>query len=397
MKNDKNLKKVIIKKNVLKNIISGHPWCFSGALEKVDADLKSGGLCEIYSMNQFIGIGYYNSNTNIAVRILTRNKQQIDTGFFIDRFNILKTQKEKYLSNTNAYRLCFGESDNLPGLVIDIYNKVIIIQIHSLGMENLKKFIIDALDKIYNPEMIYERSELSVRTQEGLDKESNKLLCGKLIEEIEIIENGFKFRVNVVKGQKTGFFLDQRENRLALTKYTKSRNVLNCFCYTGGFSVYSAVNAKSITSVDISKPAIEQVKINFKLNNINIEHNKFIAADVFDFLKSINKGEYDLIILDPPSFAKNKKQLKNAIKAYTTINSKAIEKLNDYDILVSSSCTTHVDELTFIKILNQSAINTKCQLKVLESKIQPHDHPYNLSYPEGRYLKFFVLQKYPIF
>ncbi|MBN2547094.1 MAG: class I SAM-dependent rRNA methyltransferase [Spirochaetes bacterium] len=396
MENDKNLKKITIKKNVLKNIIAGHPWCFSGALEKIDAGLKNGDLCEIYSNDQFLGIGYFNSNTNIAVRVLTRKKQAINTHFFIERLKSLKTQKEKYLNNTNAYRLCFGESDNLPGLVIDIYHNVIIIQIHTLGMDKLKQFIIDALVSIYDAEMIYEKSALSVRTQEGLEKETNKLLFGKQLNEVDIIENGFKFRVNVVMGQKTGFFLDQRENRLALMKYTKNRNVLNCFCYTGGFSVYSAVNAKSVTSVDISKPAIEQVKINFKLNNLDSSQNKFFTADVFDYLKSLEKGDYDLIILDPPSFAKNKKQLANAIKAYTTINSKALEKLNDHDILVSSSCTTHVDETTFIKILNQCAINTKCQLKVLESKIQPHDHPYNISYPEGRYLKFFILQKYPI-
>lgn len=396
MENDKSLKKITIKKNVLKNIIAGHPWCFSGALEKIDAGLKNGDLCEIYSNDQFLGIGYFNSNTNIAVRVLTRKKQAINTHFFIERLKSLKTQKEKYLNNTNAYRLCFGESDNLPGLVIDIYHNVIIIQIHTLGMDKLKQFIIDALVSIYDAEMIYEKSALSVRTQEGLEKETNKLLFGKQLNEVDIIENGFKFRVNVVMGQKTGFFLDQRENRLALMKYTKNRNVLNCFCYTGGFSVYSAVNAKSVTSVDISKPAIEQVKINFKLNNLDSSQNEFFTADVFDYLKSLEKGDYDLIILDPPSFAKNKKQLANAIKAYTTINSKALEKLNDHDILVSSSCTTHVDETTFIKILNQCAINTKCQLKVLESKIQPHDHPYNISYPEGRYLKFFILQKYPI-
>jgi len=269
------------------------------------------------------------------------------------------------------------------------------VQIHTAGMDRLKDIIVQALVDVCNPRTIYERSDLASRKQEGLPQEQSGLLYGENIEETDINENGFVFRVNMQKGQKTGFFLDQRENRNALIRYTEGLRVLNCFSYTGGFSVYSASNAKYVASVDISAKAIEGAKTNFALNGYNPQSYGFIARDVFDVLTELNKGEYDLIILDPPSFAKNRTQLQNAIKAYITINSKALEKLEDNGILVSSSCTTHVDEITFIKILHQSALNAHCQVKVIESRCQPADHPYNLVYPEGRYLKFFVLLKLP--
>lgn len=397
MKNgDKQLKKAFLKEKVIKSIKSGHPWCFSGGIQKVEDGILDGDLCEVYSNKEFLGIGYFNSKSDIRIRILSRVRETINTDFFIKRFKVLKEHKESYISNTNAYRLVFGESDNLPGLIVDIYNNVAILQIHTNGIEKLKNNIKEALIKVLNPLMIYEKSDIRVRMNEGLPQQAHSLLYGNMIEDVEIIENNFKFIINVIKGQKTGFFLDQRMNRLSLIQYTKDKTVLNCFSYTGGFSVYAQFNAKSVTSVDISKEAMEYAKKNFMLNNFKVEENKFIVSDVFDYLKKIRNYEYDLIILDPPSFAKNKKQVKNAIKAYTTINSKALEKLPDYGILVTSSCTTHINELTFIKILHQSSVNTNCQLKVLESRIQPLDHPYNLNFPEGRYLKFFILQKYPV-
>lgn len=391
------MKKILIKKNVLKNILRGHPWIFSGAIDKNSVqNIKDGELIEIFCEDKFIGIGYYNSKTDIAIRILTRANVKIDKSFFLNRFKILKENKEKFLKDTNSYRLVFGESDNIPGLVVDLYNKVIVIQVHTLGIELLKNYIIDALKELFKPVMIYEKSDIGIREKEGLKKESTGLLYGRLVEYVEITENGIKFNVNIVKGQKTGFFLDQRENRKSLQKYSKNRNILNCFCYTGGFSLYVAFNAKSVTSIDISKDAIEDAKKNFIINGLDVNKYRFISQDVFEFLKDIKKDQFDMIILDPPSFAKNKKQIKNAIKAYITINSKSLEKLPDYGILVSSSCTSHIDEPTFIKILHTSAVNANCQLKVLESKCQPYDHSYNLSFPEGRYLKFFVLQKIPI-
>jgi len=393
---EKNYKSIYIKRSVLKNVMGGHPWCFSGAILKIDEGIKNGDLCEVYCDKTFVGIGYFNQNSDISIRLITRLKQKIDFEFFFNRFTTLRAQKEQFIQDTNAYRLVFGESDNIPGLVVDIYNDVIVVQVHTMGIENLKENIVKALIKIYNPKTIHEKSEIGVRANEGLPTDVNKVLYGKETKEVVINEHNFKFSVNIPEGQKTGFFLDQRENRLSIVPYCKNKTMLNCFCYTGGFSIYAAKVAKSVTSIDISKPAIENTKTNFKINGYDLNKHKFIAEDVFNHLKTIEKDQYDLIILDPPSFAKNKKQLKNAIKAYITINSKALEKLPDYGILISSSCTSHIDELTFIKILHQSAVNTNCQLKVLESKAQPQDHGYNLAFPEGRYLKFFILQKIPI-
>ncbi|MBP7554551.1 MAG: class I SAM-dependent rRNA methyltransferase, partial [Spirochaetes bacterium] len=323
------MKKIYLKKSVEKNIKSGHPWIFSGALLPGE-DIENGELCSIFCEKNILGIGYYNKNSDIRVRILTRLDVKIDINFFINRLTILKNEKEKYIPNCNSYRLVFGESDNIPGLIVDIYNlKYIVIQVHTLGIEKLKNMIVEALVKIYNPEMIYEKCDIAIREKENLPKESKEVLYGKLYKEVEIIENGYKFSVNIVEGQKTGFFLDQRVNRNSIVKYCADKNVLNCFSYTGGFSVYAASVAKSVTSVDISKKAIENAALNFQINGFDTKNHGFIAKDVFDYLKEMEFCKYDLIILDPPSFAKNQKQLKNAIKAYITINSKALDKLPD--------------------------------------------------------------------
>lgn len=378
----------------IRNIQSGHPWIFSGALVS-KPKLPDGTLVRIMAGSQFLGIGYYNSRTDIAVRILTLRDEDIDAGFFADRFRTIRKRKEEWLpARTNAYRAVFGESDGLPGLVVDKYDRVLVAQFHTLGMDRLKPLVIEGLVKAFGPASIVERSDVANRAHEGLDTKPVGMLHGKDVTDVEIEEQGFKFLVNVMEGQKTGFFLDQRENRQAIIKYAKGRTMANCFSYTGGFSVYAASVAKRVVSVDISKPAMEFCRRNFRLNGHQVQEEDFLAQDVFDFLKDMAPGAFDFIILDPPSFAKNKQQLTNAIKAYTTINSKALEKLPDGGILVSSSCTSHIDQGTFIKILHQSSVNTRCSLKVLESREQPFDHPYHLSFPEGRYLKFFILQKW---
>lgn len=387
------MKKIYIKSKVVKNITAGHPWCFSGAIERVEPGVEDGELCEVHAAEKFLGIGYYNRLSDISLRIITRRKQLISTDFFIQRFQALKLAKEAFLENTNAYRLVFGESDNLPGLVVDNYAGVLVVQITTLGMDKLRAIIVNALISVMNPQSIVERTDLAVRSKEGITGEPTFVLYGQDVVDVIIEEHGFKFRVNVKDGQKTGFFLDQRENRLDLLKFCKDKQILNCFCYTGGFSIYAASVAKRVCSVDISKPAIENCKANFELNGNDVSQHGFESVDVFDYLRSIKQGQYDMIILDPPSFAKNRGQLKNAIKAYITINSKALEKLEAGAILVSSSCTAHVDDLTFIKILHQSAVNAHCQLKVLKLNCQPFDHPYNLGFPEGKYLKFYILQK----
>ena len=267
------------------------------------------------------------------------------------------------------------------------------VQFHTLGMETLRESIIAALLEVFPPTALVERSDLAVRKHEGLPDQPIRVLQGTVDSEIEILENGCRFLVDVLKGQKTGFFLDQRENRLALRRWCTGRSVLNVFCYTGGFSVYAAATAKRVASLDASASAMDLCRRNLLLNGFNFPDEDFITQDAFDFISGLKSGEFDCIILDPPSFAKNRGQVKNAIKAYNTINTKALQALPVGGILVSASCTSHIDPLTFLKILHQSAVNARCGLKVLEIKEQPFDHPYNLAFPEGRYLKFVVMQK----
>ncbi len=384
-----------IKPERLKSIHAGHPWIFSGALA-ARPKAPDGPLVRILAGKQFLGIGYYNGNTDIAARILTSRDVPIDAGFFAERFRLLRRRKEEWLpQRTNAYRAVFGEGDGCPGLVVDKYDRVLVAQFHTLGMDRLKPLVVEGLRQAYGPRTIVERSDVANRAAEGLADKPVGILHGEDATDVEIEEQGFRFLVNVKEGQKTGFFLDQRENRQAIVRYAKGRTLANCFSYTGGFSVYAASVAKRVVSVDISKPAMEFCRRNFALNGHAVDDGNFLAQDVFDFLKALEPGAFDFIILDPPSFAKNKKQLPNAIKAYTTINSKALEKLPDGGILVASSCTSHVDQSTFIKILHQSGVNARCHVKVLESREQPQDHPHHLSFPEGRYLKFFILQKWP--
>jgi 23S rRNA (cytosine1962-C5)-methyltransferase len=385
---------VQIRPDRVRNVQSGHPWIFSGALVSKPR-IPDGTVVRVQCGSQFIGMGYYNSHTDISIRMLSYKDEPIDAGFFAERFRLIRKRKEEWLPpRTNAYRAVFAESDGLPGLVVDKYDRTLVAQFHTLGMDRLKSLVVEGLVKAWGPKTIVERSDVAIRTMEGLEDKPVGILHGAEAGEIEIEENGFRFLVHVLEGQKTGFFLDQRDNRNALVKYAKGRTLANCFSYTGGFSVYAASVAKRVVSVDISKPAMEFCRRNFLLNGYKADAGDFLAQDVFEFLKGMQPGDFDMIILDPPSFAKNKKQLANAIKAYTTINSKALEKLPDGGILVSSSCTSHVDQGTFIKILHQSSVNARCGLKVLESREQPFDHPYHLSFPEGRYLKFFVLQKW---
>jgi 23S rRNA (cytosine1962-C5)-methyltransferase len=388
-----NLPQVHLKPDRVKNILAGSPWIFSGALAEKPR-VPDGSLVRILAGREFIGIGYYNSRTDIAVRLLSRKDEPVDTDFLAARFETLRSRKEAWLpSGTDSYRVVFAEADGLPGLVVDKYGDVLVSQFHTSGMDALKPMVIEALDRVFRPRAVVERSDVGVRRAEGLEPLPPSVLSGPDVKEVEIEEHGFRFIVDVMEGQKTGFFLDQRENRKALLRWCAGRSVLNCFSYSGGFSVYAASAARRVSSVDISRHAIDLCRRNLILNGHSVREEDLQVRDVFEHIMELAPGIFDCIILDPPSFAKNRRQLPNAIKAYTSLNQMALAKLPDEGILVSSSCTSHVDQGTFIKILHQSAVLARCTLRVLESREQPFDHPYNLAFPEGRYLKFFVLQK----
>ncbi len=384
--------KILLRKESSINILQGHPWIFSKGIQG-HPKLEDGDLCEVHTESKFVGIGYWDNKTDISVRILTRALEPIDETFFLKRFTALKAEKERFLENsTNAYRVAFGESDGIPGLIVDRYDQALVVQFHTTGMRRMKTEILSALVKTFSPKCGYEKSSETTQKREGFEVEE-QLVYGKATEEVEIVENGFKFLVNIPKGQKTGFFLDQRQNRDSVIRFVKGLNFLNAFAYTGGFSVYAASVAKRVTTLDISKGAIEAAKKNFEINGFDPNKHEFVADDAFEYLKKIKPGQFDCILLDPPSFAHRKVQVPNAIKAYIGINTSALKALPKGGILISSSCTAHIDEPTFINILYQSASHARCGLKVLHSALQPPDHPYNIFFPEGRYLKFFVLLK----
>ena len=382
---------VFLRKESAINILQGHPWIFSKGIQG-SPKLEDGDWCEVHTESKFVGIGYWDSKTDISIRILTRTLETIDESFFLKRFTALKSEKERFLENSNAYRVVFGESDGIQGLIVDLYDNVLVVQFHTTGMRRMKPDILNALVKTFSPKCVYEKSSETTQKREGFEVDE-KLIYGQATEEVEIVENGFKFLVNIPKGQKTGFFLDQRQNRKSIVRFVRDLHVLNCFAYTGGFSVYAASVAKRVTTLDISKGAVEAAKRNFEINGFDPNKHEFVAEDAFEYLKKIKPGEFDCILLDPPSFAHKKVQVPNAIKAYIGINTSALKALPKGGILISSSCTAHIDEPTFLNILYQSASHARCGLKVLHSALQPPDHPYNLFFPEGRYLKFFVLLK----
>lgn len=344
--------------------------------------------------------GYCNKNSQIAVRIFTRNpEEKIDALFFEKKFKDLMAGREKFINtrNTNAFRAVFGESDGIPGLIIDKYADVYVIQIHTLGMEMLRDFAIEAIRKVFNPKTIFEKSDVGVRLQEGLKDMPVRHIWGEeLPDEIEIMENGIKFLVNIREGQKTGFFLDQRENRKTVQKYASGKKILNCFCYTAGFSVYAALAGSTKTvNIDESKPALETAKLNFQINGLNPEKHDFIAEDAFKILENFarTKEKFDIVILDPPAFVKNQKSLKKGLSGYLFINEQALRILPQGGILISSSCSAHVTDEMFQKTLAMAASKANCSLKTIEIKHQPIDHPFNVHFPEGKYLKFYVMLK----
>lgn len=383
-----------------------HPWIFSGAIIKTAqprAELH-GQLVSVFLEGQFIGHGYFNNQSQIAIRILSWQQDQlIDSKFFEEKINSAIQLRLANINQkqTTAYRLIFAESDFLPGFVVDKYNHTLIVQIHTLGADNLKKVFIEALVKVYEnlfgvkPTAIQEKSDIPSRHQEGLPKFHQEVLFGEKITTETITENAHQFIVNFTEGQKTGFFLDQRENRQAVHKYSTAKKVLNLFSYTGGFSVYVGGNAQSVISVDISKNATELATQNLELNKVAIPHQELVA-DCFDYLAEVKPAEFDLIVVDPPAFIKSQKNLNDGIKGYISINSLALQKLPENGILVTSSCSAALSEQDFLRMLNWSAESANCQIQIIEKKAQPVDHPLTPYFPEGNYLKFVIARKVSI-
>lgn len=387
-------KEVILKKGKEESLKRFHPWVFSGAIQKIDSDIEEGDLVSVYTLNgELIGNGHYQVGS-ISVRILSFDDSPIDEDYYYKRLEAaLKLRKSLNLlrPDNNSFRLVHGEGDFLPGLVVDIYCKTAVIQAHSPGMHFARNHVANALIKLPESlvENVYYKSETTLPYKAQLDAQ-NDYIIGSYDTNIAI-ENGLKFHVDWLRGQKTGFFVDQRENRALLEKYAHGRSVLNMFCYTGGFSFYAMRGGAALVhSVDSSSKAIQLTNDNVSLNFPGDERHKAFAEDAFKFLSEMDKS-YDLIILDPPAFAKHKSALKNALIGYRKINAKAFEKIKPGGILFTFSCSQAVSKEQFRLAVFSAAAQSRRKVRILHQLTQPADHPINIYHPEGEYLKGLVL------
>ena len=388
-------KKIILKKGKEESLKRLHPWVFSGAIDRWDDSIEEGDLVSVYSHDgKLIGNGHFQIGS-ISVRILTFGNDCIDETFFSQRLRTaLELRKALNLlrEDNTSFRLVHGEGDFLPGLVIDIYGNTAVVQAHSPGMHFARNIIAQALINLPGNlvQNVYYKSETTLPFKAQLDAQ-NDYIIGSYNTNIAI-ENGLKFHVDWLKGQKTGFFVDQRENRSLLEKYSNGRNVLNMFCYTGGFSFYAMRgNANLVHSVDSSSKAIQLTNENVNLNFPGDERHKAFAEDAFKFLSDMKKDSYDLIILDPPAFAKHKSALKNALIGYRKINAQAFEKIKSGGILFTFSCSQAVSKEQFRLAVFSAAAQSKRRVRILHQLTQPADHPINIYHPEGEYLKGLVL------
>ena len=388
-------RKVYLKAGKEESLKRFHPWVFSGAIAKIEGEPEEGEIVDVYtSKNEFIACGHFQIGS-IAVRVLTFKQEDINHDFWKHRLGIaLDLRCRLGLVNNpenNTYRLVHGEGDNLPGLIIDVYGQTAVMQAHSAGMHVYRMEIAEALSEVMGDivKHIYYKSETTLPFKADLEPE-NGFIKGGSPENIAL-ENGLKFHVDWLQGQKTGFFVDQRENRQLLERYSKGRNVLNMFCYTGGFSFYAMRGgANLVHSVDSSAKAIDLTKQNVEINFPGDKRHQAFADDAFKYLDRMG-DQYDLIILDPPAFAKHRDALRNALRGYSKLNAKAFEKIKPGGILFTFSCSQVVDKRDFRNAVFTAAAQSGRSVRILHQLTQPGDHPVNIYHPEGEYLKGLVL------
>jgi 23S rRNA (cytosine1962-C5)-methyltransferase len=381
---------VILKKNRDKPIRHRHHWIFSGAVQSLP-DFEDGDILPVLSNEgEFLGSAYFNRKSAIIGRMLCFDRKPVLQSIEQSLLGAIAMRKELVEPAGSAQRLVNGEGDSLPGLVVDRYGDVLVIQVTTLGMEKLKPVILGHLIAALSPRSIYERSDLPTRREEGLP-EFQGHLYGEKVENVEIVENGLRFLVEIPGSQKTGFYLDLREMRGLVRSLAGRRRVLNCFCYTGGFSVAAlAGGASCVDSVDSSEPAISLAKRNLTLNGFPGDENRLVAADVFEFLRR-ELPAYDFIILDPPAFAKKKADVVPACRGYKDINRLALSKIGPRGLLLTLSCSRFVDETLFRQVVFQSAAEAGRGVRVIQRHRLAYDHPVNLFHPESEYLKGLLL------
>ncbi len=366
-----------------------HPWIFSGAIDRIDEGFEAGDLVRVLSdKEEFLGMGYLNPESQIVVRMLAFEDVPVDEALFDARIvQALEIRKRFMPGGTNTYRLIHSEGDLLPGLVVDVYGDFLVAEFNTAGIDAWKPVIVKSLQKYFPTHSIFERSDSDLRKWEGL-KRSVGVLAGKEPPEaIEVQENGIFFGVDIKSGQKTGFFIDQRESREIVRGLSAGKRVLNCFAYTGGFSVYAAKGgAKEVVSVESSELAVAMGRKNFERNGLSAEQSVWAQQDVFDYLRATKK-EFDMIILDPPAFCKSKNQVQHAARGYKDINLQALRQLPKGGLLFTFSCSSYITPDLFQKIIFGAASDAKRNVRILKKTSHAFDHPINIYHPEGEYLK----------
>jgi 23S rRNA (cytosine1962-C5)-methyltransferase len=386
--------KIFLRKKISSRIADGHPWIFGNEIGDEDGNYEPGDIVDVFSSNgSFVGRGYINPASQIKVRLLTRNQQeQINDEFFLNRITKAWNYRKKlgYIENC---RLIFGEADELPALIIDKFNDYLVIQTLSLGIEKWKDAIVKALQTVFNPKGIYERNDVPVRELEGM-KQQKGFLTEPFDTEIIINENGLKFHVDIENGQKTGYFLDQQDNRRAISQVVEGADVLEAFCYTGTFSMHAAkYGAKSVLGLDISDFAIQTARRNAALNGYE-DICKFQHVNAFDVLKQwVKEGKrYDTVILDPPAFTKSRENIQKAVTGYKEINLRGMKLLKPGGFLVTASCTNLVPPELFLKTIEMAAKDARKTIRQVSWQTQAADHPILWNVPNTQYLKFLIVE-----
>lgn len=392
-----NAKHIILRPKKDESLRRFHPWVFSGAIAKLPQEIQEGEVVKVFSADgTFLGIGHYQIGS-IAVRVLSFKDEIIDAAFYARRIAAAyKMRTEIGLSrpDNNTFRLIHGEGDNLPGLIVDIYGKTAVVQAHSVGIHQDRALIVDAIRAAVAPDglqHVFYKSEGTLPYKADIEPQDGYLLGGNNVDCVAV-ENGLKFNIDWLRGQKTGFFIDQRDNRSLLEKYARGRNVLNMFAYTGGFSVYALRGgARQVHSVDSSAKAVSLTDENVRLNFTDDTRHQSFAEDAFKFLKQTENGAYDLVVLDPPAFAKHRGAINNALQGYKKLNLAALEKMASGSLLFTFSCSQAISKEQFrLAVFSAAAISGR-KVRILHQLTQPADHPVNIYHPEGEYLKGLVL------
>ena len=385
---------VYLKKGRETPVFRGHPWIFSGAIETTDGDAQAPGIADVFDYQRnWIARGLFSPKSQIRVRVLTAQKEAIDHDFFTRRFSQAFGVREKFLSGTtNSYRLVNGEGDLLPGLIVDRYVDFLVCQFFTSGMDAVKDTIVSSLMSLFPVKGIFERSEGRVREEEELEPAVG-VLAGEAPPQLIVIEeNGFKFLVDVRRGQKTGFFLDQRDSRSFLGSVAREQTILNCFAYTGAFSVYGlGRGAKEVISLDSSRPALELAKQQLALNHLSASDDQLVKADAFTYLKEC-RSVYDIVILDPPALARRRGDVEAAAGGYKFLNLHGLRLVKPEGLLLTFSCSQHLPLDIFQKVVFGAAVDAGRKLSILKRLGHSIDHPVSLHHPEGEYLKGLVLR-----